>query len=68
MKKGIRPPYYIKNGDIVIFTLFNDDNIVETPIRHIGAHSEDDSRFTEYYKGRRAGNRDFFRLVENENS
>ena len=59
-KEGIKPPYYIKKGDNVEFFLFNEDGSI--------VRFDEYEEHIEFYKGNRAGNRDFFRLVKNENS
>ena len=67
-KEGIKPPYYIKKGDNVEFFLFNEDgSIVRFDMESRNQLIEDEEHI-EFYKGNRAGNRDFFRLVKDEDS
>jgi hypothetical protein len=66
VKEDIKPPYYGKLGDEVRFFFFN-----TKPFINVYADGDSfilDQRHIDFYKDPRAGNRDFFRLVKNENS
>ena len=58
-KEGIKPPYYMKKGDYIMYYLFN-ENCISNPVR-----LQVTQRTVNFYEENpRRCNRDFFKVIK----